>query len=525
MGSRQAKSTESNWSFEDLVDFEYAVRLESDDAAERIEKRDREILDRVQGEGRELNRNRDLLKVWLQSVREALFPEAWNPGELSKSAISLTSKILFVLALVSGVTVAAGFLSYEGSEPVNVSAFIGVFILLQLALAAVSLGLIFSLQLTSKAFDGFIGVRVLRPLLFHLASSLARYAASRIAGKSRSLMEEASGDLKSMWAIYRSLLQRMAFTHVQAWAIAFNIGVVGATLLIVLFSDRAFGWQTTLQVDANWLYEVVKLTAAPWSWFVGEGVGFPSLEAIEGSRITLKDGIRSLNSENLVSWWPYLLLGTIVYGLLPRLAFYGWGLMAMSHALKRLSFDHAEANRIAERIRSRDFGFDSEVKRGSSASAAPDSELDIRGSTAVPDHERGAVCLIASDYHEAIPIEELKEQLSSILSVSEDRLDVLPISEDDQREPERLSLDLDSHSDQNLFVVFASWLPPIEEIRQLILAIRKNIGASRLLYVQLLGPLDSEKQLCDPKPEEIAMWKVFVRRLGDPYCALSEPRK
>ncbi len=523
MGSSRTKSTESSWSFEDLVDFECAVRLEADDTAERIEKRDRALLARLSSEKRDFTRNRDLLYAWLQPVRNALFPESWRPGESAKGAIGITSKILFVLALVSGVTLSAGFLSYEGSEPVNVSAFVGVFILLQLALAALSVVLILALQWTAKAFDGFVGVRALRPVLFHFASSLARYAVSRVEGKHRVIAENASGDLNRMWTLYRSPLQRMAFTHFQSWAAAFNLGVVGATVLIVLFSDRAFGWQTTLQIDAEWLFQVVKITATPWSWFAGEGVGYPTLSEIEGSRIVLKDGIRSLNSKDLVSWWPYLLMGTIVYGLLPRLVFYAWGRLSLRSSLNALSFRHAEAHRIAERIRSWELGFVSDGDR--SANEASVSDTAVEGpSQATPSAVERAVCLLVSDYHQALPVDELTAALSRTLSLPADRLEIRSVSAEDQVAPQKMSIDLDSSDDGNLFVVFASWLPPIEETKQLLRGIRKQVDPSRLLFIELLGPGGSENGLRDPKPEEVEMWKVFVRRLGDPYCALNESK-
>ena len=521
MSSNRASSAESPWSFEDLVDFEYAIRLESYDSSEQIEKRDRQVLEGIPPDARDSLGNRDLLKRWLETVRESLFPDAWIPGEFAGSAIRLSSKIVFAIALLTGITMAAGFLSYEGSEPVNVSAFIGVFILLQLALAALSIVLILLLQWAKNAFDCFLGIRMLRPLAYHFAASLLRYAASRLESKQRSAVQDASGDLKSLWVIYRPLLQRKAFALLQSWAIAFNLGVIGTTLVIVLFSDRAFGWQTTLQVDANWLHRVVHLTSWPWSWFAGEGVGVPSLSEIEGSRIILKDGIRSLNSGDLVSWWPYLVLGTVVYGLLPRIAFYCWGLLSSRYCLSQLSFSHAEASRIAERIRSRDLGFCSNADRTQSDSGEPEGVLPGESANSGRFSGEAAVCLLATDYHGELPREDLVEALSQKLHLPADQLKTIPISAEDQMDPDSLSLELDFRDNEGLVIVFASWMPPIEEMKQLILAVRRNMKSERLLCVELLGPRDSEGGFEDPKPQEIAMWKSFVRRLGDPYCALN----
>lgn len=523
MRSSRAKNKKTPWSFDDLIDFEYAIRLESTDSAAQIEQRDKAVAERIEREKGGFERNRDLLKAWLDSVREALFPQTWNPGTVSSGVIELASKIGFALSLFTGASMAVGLLSYEGSEPVNVSAYIGIFIILQLVLVTVSLLLVLSLRWAGEAFDCFLGIRLLRSIFLHFASSLIRYAASRLASEHRSTLEETSGDLKSIWSIYRSLLQWKAFARFQVWAIAFNTGVLGATLVIVFFSDRAFGWQTTLQVDAEWLYQVVRTTSLPWSWFAGEGVGFPSVEEIEGSRIILKDGIRSLNSGNLVAWWPYLCLGTTFYGLIPRLVFYVWGRLASRNCLRRLSFSHVEATRIANRIRSSRLGFESNVNRvlgQSTEFATPDEETKES-----PAPGQGAICLVASDYHGDLPQAELKTELSQRLGTQTGQLDLLPISVADQMEPESLSLDLNARNSEKLYIVFASWMPPIEEIKQLILAVRRNVGPRRSLSITLIGPRDTENGFRAPKPQEISMWAAFIRKLGDPYCSLNPSSK
>lgn len=41
----------------------------------------------------------------------------------------------------------------------------------------------------------------------------------------------------------------------------FNLGALTATLLSIVFSDRAFGWQTTLQIDLETLYQYIRLSS------------------------------------------------------------------------------------------------------------------------------------------------------------------------------------------------------------------------------------------------------------------------
>ena len=99
------------------------------------------------------------------------------------------------------------------------------------------------------------------------------------------------------------------------YGIGFNLGVLGATLSKVVFSDMAFAWQSTLQLSPELLAELVRWVALPWSWIVPQA--YPTLSQIQGSQMVLKEGIAHLSSANLTAWWPFLCCSVAVYGLLP----------------------------------------------------------------------------------------------------------------------------------------------------------------------------------------------------------------
>ena len=103
-----------------------------------------------------------------------------------------------------------------------------------------------------------------------------------------------------------ALLLWPAFILVQMGGIGFNLGVLGATLSKVVFSDMAFAWQSTLQLSPELVAELVRWIALPWSWIVPQA--YPSLEQIQGSQMVLKEGVAHLATANLVAWWPFPLL-------------------------------------------------------------------------------------------------------------------------------------------------------------------------------------------------------------------------
>ena len=500
----------ADWTLEDIVDFEYAIRLEARQSPTEIQERDREL---HSGTTPSAN-NRALLKSWLDCMRSQVFSPLCKPGKSSMSATGIAIKVIGVISLLGGAALAKALLHYQGTEPVNVSAFIGLFIVLQLALALLSLVFVSLPSQSGRQLDRILGIRLLQPLAIHGFTSISRFAGSKIDGIHRQALEETTGDLKGFWTLYGNLFRWKLFSKIQLWALLFNLGALTATLLSIVFSDRAFGWQTTLQIDAETLYQYIRLSSFPWSWFAGEGQGFPTLQEIDGSRIALKDGIRSLNSENLVSWWPYLSLGIIFYGLVPRLAFNILGQFKGKRCLAKLSFSHTEANRIAERIRSATIQFDSDSPKTEHVSENPTD----KSIAPYPDSTASGpiLCLIASDSVKPETEDDFKTALTQTLSRSSELL-TIEYLDDKSRIASELPITI---HDQSIALVFDSWMPPIEETKRLIKSVRNALQSETGLVIILLGMPSSSGEIQPPETSDLNIWKTFTRKLGDPYCSL-----
>ena len=94
-------------------------------------------------------------------------------------------------------------------------------------------------------------------------------------------------------------------------------------LRLVVFSDVAFAWSTTLvDLDAARFHALVTALARPWAWLWRDAV--PSLALVEATRSRLEGayvqhagGGRAVDPALVGGWWRYL-LAAIAYGLLPR---------------------------------------------------------------------------------------------------------------------------------------------------------------------------------------------------------------
>ena len=150
---------------------------------------------------------------------------------------------------------------------------------------------------------------------------------------------------------YGLLLFWPLFSLSQRTLVGFNAGLLGASLFRVTTSDLAFGWQSTIQFSSAALHKMVKILALPWSWLFPEDLAYPSLAAIEGSRIILKDGIYHLATENLVSWWPFLLLCLLVYGLLFRVLLTVFASWCQHRALRNIKLDNSDGLSVIRRMK------------------------------------------------------------------------------------------------------------------------------------------------------------------------------
>ena len=101
----------------------------------------------------------------------------------------------------------------------------------------------------------------------------------------------------------------------QTAAVAFNVAALVTAIMLVTFSDLAFGWSTTLDADPAAVTRVVQRIAWPWAALVPPAV--PSAELVEQSQFFRLEGSARRRSapRALGAWWPFTILALVTYGL------------------------------------------------------------------------------------------------------------------------------------------------------------------------------------------------------------------
>ena len=506
------------WTYGDLVDLEYFLGADRETLQADLHQRDRQIYLDFPAETQQADRGL-LIHHWLLQRRSQIFPAEKSPGVAIGDAFKTFCFILMVGGAVLGLTGGSTFFTYSGSTPVNIINFLFLFVFSQLLML---------LFLIIGAGLRLVGVNLLPAPVAGLYGTAAAWFLSRSKKLYRYLPEGSSagitqleGLLKKQRTIYGPVFYWPLFSLSQRVMVCFNLGLLTATCFRILTSDIAFGWQSTIQFSTDFIARTVRTLALPWSWFIPHQYGYPTAAQIEGSRIILKDGIYHLQTQDLISWWPFLVLCILFYGVLVRLLLVMVGKVGQWQALRNLKTDRPVIIQLLNRMTTPLMKSQAATSEDNSA-AKTRSEHSSQGTVPVhPAPESAVMLLLSGDISENYDISVLKQYLNTNgFSVSG-----CQIYDQDQEANRALfeGLQTDSRSDNGgVMLVMESWMPPINETLQLIKDIRLSGGDQTPIFVGLVGLGSDRQSIFQPAPVERKIWRQKLDALADPYLSLHD---
>lgn len=356
----------SRWTLIDLIDLDHYLDLDDQSlregqvAREALDARDRalylrEIEGRVAAPPHTPGYRRGVLRRWLAARRVAEDPLLRDllPGATFARSQRLVSFGLALLGFSLGVALGSALLHYDGAHPVNVAWYLFILVFLQLGLVlatATAWGLRRSRAVSGVIRDVSFLAYLVRPLFTKAAGYIQRHRLLHIPQDLREGAARRRGLTRTHFALYGPAAYLPFLTAAQVFGVAFNLGVIAITLALEWFTDLAFGWGSALELSPELVHEVARLIAAPWGWLMAEGVGYPTLDQVAGSRISLKDPLATLQAVDLRSWRWFLVLAVTTWGLLPRLLLMGASMFAQRRALASLPFTHARTQALYARL-------------------------------------------------------------------------------------------------------------------------------------------------------------------------------
>jgi hypothetical protein len=468
--------------FETAVDV--PLWLEADQLtpyAERV-RRDREI-------ARQIARDDPIARVrewWQRAARDA-------PGRAGPRLGRLRTLVTIAMAAVgsvAGVAVALAAFAYDGSQPVNVVRLLALLVGTQLVLLALTLLL--------------LPARV--PGLHHLQDLLTTLNPGAWAAAVYAKLAQASPDAARLLELHtaRPAAARFMKWQLLCWsqtaAVMFNVAALVTAIMLVTFSDLAFGWSTTLDADAGTVARAAQAIARPWASFAPAAV--PSAELVAQSQFFRLEraGVVGGAARALGAWWPFTLLALLTYGLLPRALLLALAAARLRAATAALLLQDSRVAALLDRM------------------ASPAVETAAAGREAAPPFEIG----LATAEHP--PLTGTARALIWENSLSADAarsyarrhlgLEVIDVAEAGagRLATDRAALEhLAAERSQTLIVFTPAWEPPLLELRDFLAELRQRIGKAAPIVVAPVP--DGPRAVTEV---ERATWQRAIAQLADP---------
>jgi hypothetical protein len=500
------------WQIKDIIDLEYFLGKDAPSETDRNIYLEH-IRPLTEADSKR-STPRFILRQWLDYRRASeKASEAVLPGEAFDEIHQLLCYLLMIAGIAAGGGLAFSLLTYKGTEPLNVSLYLGAIVGVQLLLLLFLLSVLMFGMFRRSAARAPLIYSFLGSILVKMVMTIRDRAMKKLSAAQRGSLEAAVGLAKGKKTVYGNLFYLPLFIMAQLFGMGFNIGVLGATLLRVIGADIAFGWQSTVQLSPNLVYQAVRLIALPWSWFVESSVAHPTLAQIEGSRMILKDGIWRLATSDLVSWWPFLCFAVLCYGFLPRLILFISALIIQYRSLGRLTFNHSVCNNLLRRMETPVVSVKSDqvdIKKQISFQEHQPIEKPLKIN---PDDPK-AVVLISDDIFEQCDDDMLKQLIEKNIG-SYQIVRKIRIGADKLADKKKIA-DL---GHVNVLILQEAWQPPIKEILLFLQEIRKTIGDKSGIGVMMIGRPKPLTIFTPVNEENFKIWLQKISSLADPYLS------
>ncbi len=481
-----------------------AAQLEADARRDPSElfRRDRSI-------GRELAESGardDALGAWLDRVR----PGPGDGFQFARAQRAL-ALVLALLGLGAGAATASALFYYDGTHPVNAVRVLAVFVVLQAGLL-LGTGI---LALPEGLRRRVPGLSALQDVLALLSPGRWQAGLVRLLPRARrDAVERALGLVRSQRALYAEVQKWAVLVASQGFAAAFNVGALAAGLLLVAFTDLAFGWSTTLEVDPGALHRVTRTLAMPWvGWLPGAD---PSAELIAATQYFRGRPDDAADPAIAADWWPFLLLCMLVYGLAPRAVTWGLALWRLEVASRRAAAHLPGLALLRDRL---------EHHLVETSAETPEPALPERGpgpatrGPALPEQAPARLLNwsgfpLSDDEARRLVSEQLGLRVEGVIHVGGGR--------ELAADAEAVRGMAETAEDVVAVVLVKAWEPPVLELLDFLGELRAALGASRPVAVLALG-VDARGHPVPAEPSHALQWRRRLDTCGDPWLTLLGP--
>jgi hypothetical protein len=481
----------------DIIDLE--AQLARDQAAEdsdagweSVLARDRAIAKKIRAADLGADAKAcELFPLWLDQIRKK--EKEPLPGEKVASSLKAVRAVLLILGLLLGLSTVAGLKSavVAGTVPyINVQLFWLVLIGSQLLLLV---GLVLA-QLCQAV--GLVSLaRILQPFQNLVASAsggmvqrvLDRHFADYARALTRGLRR-----VEGKRFYYGRISQWLLVHATQRFALAFNLGALGALLLFGNIEQLNFGWSTTRNAS-QWMEWAPGSIARPWRSLKPDAV--PDAVVVRSTQFYPGTTGDDLSRGAMETWWRFMLMNLLIYGLAIRLILALFSRWRLHAALQNIPLHHEAFQRLQGRLTKSYF-----VEQAGVTSSAL---LEDEGQTIVvwgtlPDTLRPAIKTRMEEIHSRAPFEI--RQAGHLPSLEQE---------------EALCEILAAKSPTRVLIMIPEWNEPTGELKDFLHLLRAQLGEGPQIVIDLVD-LGEDGRLRSIDAKKKMNWETFLNSVNDP---------
>jgi len=295
----------------------------------------------------------------------------------------------------------------------------------------------------------------------------------------------------------------------QRFGVALHAGALATALALVAFTDLAFGWSTTLAVDARALERATHALSLPWASFWPDAV--PSAALIEATQYFRGAAAQGHDPVRSAPWWRFVAACMLCYALLPRLALLLFARWRLGAAVRRAGAAHPGVYALRDRL---DRSLVETTAEGAEAPGpAPAVAVPRVASAPAPGARCVALLWAGFPLASAESLRRVGLAATSLERAGEGGLESDAAALEALRRAPR---------DELVAVVVKSWEPPVLELQDFLRELRAALGDGRVVALAPLA-LDAAGEPCVPDAAALSIWQHALARSNDPWLVLHAP--
>ncbi|KAA3620053.1 MAG: DUF2868 domain-containing protein [Calditrichaeota bacterium] len=493
----------------ELINLEVQLLKDAEADPVKIRTRDRAIGQKL------VEKNISRPQMFLQWLARVGEKEATVPGELYSTAIRIVRYILFFSGLAVGLSTGSGVLHFDGTQPVNVVNFLAIFLGMQF----ITYILFFLNCLPQKLQNVFPFLGDFYNVLRRFSELIARNSTRFLGEVSQAKIHQYFDTLNRIrrrQIIYQKIEKWLLVGLTQTFSLAFNLGALVICVYLIVFSDLAFAWNTTLTLQNESFHQIVHVLSQPWQEIFPDAV--PSLDLVEKTRFFRLEGeyLNAINSQRsadvraLGGWWPFLVASLFFYGLVPRILLYAIARWRFNKNIKRVPFNTADFSALYERLMTPVVQTRANIPQSNNNL---DQNEELRSQIHI--QPAGDFCIVIYWGEFQLAEEELKLLLSQRFGwqIKEKYEAGLFDNYSDTTALGKFSKS--KNEMESIVVLVESWETPSKAIKYFLQNLRQYILPDRPIIVGLINTTPAENLA--PLLEDWQSWQNEMAPLADPY--------